>query len=350
MAEHEIDTDAQVFAIDLKTPHSWICRDDNGDFWTVFRNTSDNLEVYKSTDVGATWVLKKTLQNSDFTGGDPFPTNAFQIINLIGQDKVYLLISSGAHKYAYGWIFNVTADTDAKDIDYVFGANATVGPYWGCWDSYNSRLLYLAWGSGNIDSIGEINLDTTLSEVGYNGGLGDPYSYYISAEGYGYAMATTTPFGTFLLTKLKRGASDYHQNEGGQATLTYSGTLLFLNIVSDTSSNPIVGWAETHTGAPRLRISKRDKDNTATELIAADHAFDSGTNPTSCFVTVDGNDNIIFVFTDGSDNEAYYIKYDGSSWGAETKISLDNDGKLVMPEFTPPLSASSLILTYQATA
>ena len=65
MAEYTIDSDADVFSIDIEHPHPWICRDDDGDYWTVFRNLNSDIEVHKSEDNGITWILKKILANSD---------------------------------------------------------------------------------------------------------------------------------------------------------------------------------------------------------------------------------------------------------------------------------------------
>ena len=354
MAEYTIDTDAGVFGIDKFTPYSWICRDDDDNYWTVFRNTSGNLEVYKSTDSGVNWILKKTITNADFSNGNPLPTSRFQLIQLTGQEKIYLFISEQTspwddYLYLYGWIFDTNADTNSKDLDKANIDSGYVPHVY--WDDYNDRLLvycqrYNAEGEGRF---GKINLDTTVTYNSYNIGCGKPLSYFISVEGYGYPLGESLTNGRMILKKMKNNA-DYNNSLDSITIAITKANLKFANVVCDSTANPIVGYAYNDGGTtPKLIFTKKDKTDLSTELDSDSHTLSSAVMPESCFIVVDGNDNIYFIFTDGSDKEAYFIKYDGTSWGSETKISSDFDGKLVMPEVQSPITDNEILLTYQAT-
>lgn len=353
MAEQNIMNVAGDFSIDKYSPAPWICRDDNDDYWTVIRDTSGDLRVFKSTDDGVNWILKKTIINSDFLNGNPFPTNAFQIINLSGQDKVYVFIcKGGAKQYIYGWIFNVTADTNQKDIDnQIVNVSATNYDSHVSWDDFSNRLLVVSGGAASNVYFGDIPA-LGAGTLNYKGSSADhvSLSYYISpTDGYGYLL-TEQVINDYLVLRKKRNDASYHTTlSTGAISLTIA-NVIFGNVVTDSDGHPVIGYIYNDGGTtPKFKFEKRDKDNLAVILSSGSQDISSGTVPDSAYLTIDGNNNIYFVFTDGSDGECYYIKNDGS-WGSETKVSSDNDGQLAMPEVRVPITDTNILVTYQATS
>jgi hypothetical protein len=351
MAEHNIMDVAGDFSINQYCAAPWICRDDNDDYWTVIRDTSDGLKIYKSIDDGSTWTLKKTLANSDFTG-TPFPTDNFQIINLVGQDKVYVFFTGGVNKQKlFGWIFNVTADTNAIDLNNAQLVGDDVNER--ChtaWDSVNNRLLIVTETASDL-GFGKINLNGTSTFKGY-ADVPHILSYYISpVSGHGFLISEDSAGSRIKIYK-KRNDADYDQDRitSSDISITIS-NLKFANIVTDSDGHPIIGYAY-HVGDSNINVyfSKRDKDSLGTILSSGMINITIGIAVESCFMTIDGNNNLYFVFTKGSDKECYYVKYDGSAWGSITKISSDNDGQLAMPEVRVPITDNKILVTYQATA
>ncbi len=353
MAEVNIMSVAQDFNINKYTPVPWICRDDNDDYWTVIRDTSNQLRVYKSIDSGATWVLKKTLTNSDWTG-DPFPTDAFQIINLSGADKVYLFIVDSSYKL-YGWIFNVTADTNQVDMDNISADSSSYEAH-ASWDDSNNRLL-VYWARTHIQGegrFGKINLDTTFTYAGYDylntgaGTNGRPLSYYIDS-GYGYQLGESLTIDQMILKKMDNHATLYNLSIDYVNIGVVRTDLLFANVITNSDGNPVVGWVDANSGSPKFEFTIRDKTNLATVISTSSQLIASGVNPESCYMAIDGNNNLYFVYTDGIDKECYSVKYDGS-WSSAMKISSDNDGQLAMPEIKAPITDNKILVTYQATS
>ena len=353
MAEQNIMSVAGDFSINKYTPAPWICRDDNDDYWTVIRDTDGNLRVYKSIDDGAIWVLKKTLTNADWTGS-PLPTNAFQIINLVGQDKIYVFLCDGAAKqYLYGWIFNVAADTNQKDMDnQILNVSAGNLDSHVAWDDFNDRLLVVSAHSGDsttyfgdIPALGTGTLNYKGSTVNY-----DPLSYYISpSDGYGYFLSYEIGGSVIRLHK-KRNDSSYQSDLISISITLTPANVIFANVVTDSDGHPIIGYIYNDGGiTPKFKFEKRDKDNLSTILSSGSQDISSVTVPSSAYLTIDGNNNLYFVFTDGNDGECYYIRYDGS-WGSEIKVSSDNDGQLAMPEVRVPIADNKILVAYQATS
>jgi len=357
MAETTIMNVAGTFSVGLDAQAQWICRDDNDHYWSVVRDTTGNLRVYKSINSGATWLLKKTVTNADFSGGNPLPTDKFQLVNCTGQNMIYLRIVGLTNKYLnYSWKFNVTADTNQKGMDAVkmTVSYSDVNTY-GCmaWDAANSRLLVIAYtpSPGTDTNYGEINLSTnTISNTSSVGG-GDGvqrYAYYINpTDGYGYEVFALGN-GIVYLHKKKNGASDYGNN-----LLTFNAnwgspiTWLNMGVITDSNGDPIFYALYYHSSYYRIRVQRHNKSDLS--LHVDDNYVVGLILPEICNMTIDGNDNLYFLLTKGEDQEAYSIKYDWSTF-AETKISSDNDGQLVVPEIRVPATSTTLLLTYQATA
>ena len=356
MAETTIMNVADDFSIPYGAQTHWVCRDDNDDYWAVVRDTTGNLRVYKSINDGVTWLLKKTLTNSDFIGGNPFPTPYFQLINLSGQDKVYLRIVPLTALYNnYSWKFNVTADTNEKGMD---GVKMPVSygdqNIYGCvaWDSVNNRLLVIGFqGSPATDTkYGEINLSTnTFGDVSSVGGAdgAQRIAYYISpADGYGYEIKTVG--NTMYLHKKNNGASNYGTNLA-TTTDTWGGSIvLFAGVITDSNGDPITYGCFFDTGNYYIGLQKHDRNDLNTHTVRADFNLGSSA-PEIVNMSIDGNNNLYFIYTKGTDKEAYSVKYDWTTF-AETKISSDNEGQLAVPEIRVPVASTQMLVTYQATA
>jgi hypothetical protein len=342
MAEQNIMNIAQDFTVSKYCTYPWICRDDSNNYWVVIRNTSDNLEVYKSIDAGLNWVLKKTIANTDFPVGNPFPTNNFKILNLRGQDKIYVFCTQGSDvSKMYGWIFEVTADTNKIDLDSV--------------DTFQDYEPHVCWtGSlmaGTIRNFAKgefrwwtINLNGTATYGSYLSDYGRPLSFYAHSDGSAYYLGESLTDNNMILSRA------WVTSLSIALTKT---NLIFADVVADSAGHPIVGYLYLVSGSYYFYITKRNKDSLITEILSTNHIISPSatTVPDICRMTVDGSNNIYFFYTDGVDKEAYYMKYDVTtySWDAEVKISSNNDGKLVMPEIKPPITDSKILTTYQAT-
>ena len=342
MAEYTIDTDAGIFGITIETPHPWICRDDDGDYWTVFKNLSGNIEIHKSEDNGVNWVNKKTLTDADFTG-TPFAMDGFCITNLKDQDKIYIFMYKKADKKGYGWIINTLTDVGSLDLDGTAISDLPPIKPEARWNEFDNKL-YLCAGRGNaIPQHREIKLDGTV------GASTLTTLVAASLRGYGYAADSNGSF--FINAQSTTGAASNVIQKAGTATykvlVNLGGTQYdFANIVCDHQDKIVLGCVYSNG----LHIFKVSNDLSTLEINNATYAL--GFTPSSCFVTIDGINDIYFVYTNTSDDEAYSIKYDisASSWGSPVKISSDNDGLLVCPELKAPLNDSKLLVTYQATS
>lgn len=351
MAEQNIMSVADDFSVTLFKIRNWVCRDDNDDYWTVIRDVDGNLKVYKSIDSGITWSLKKTLTNADWTNGTPLPTDVFEIVNLSGLDKIYVYINEGINKkYSYGWIFNVTADTNQKDLDKVEIVNTqdTDTPHHIAYDLINHRLLIICQNLvTTYIRFGKINLNGTITNGDVLNTSQDeqPMDYYICPiTGYGYVMLWHN--NAHRIWQMNNGETNYNTARGQFAHNWIYGEPRFGNIFTDSDGNPC--YAFDAAGDLSLRLHKRNKDNLSTILLDT-YTGISVLNDIA-FATIDGNNNIYYFFTKSTDKEAYYKKYDSiaATWGSEVKISSDNDGQLVSPEIRPKINENKIILTYQS--
>jgi len=352
MPEYSIMNTAQDFTLNkYNNAHSWICEDDNGDYWCVVRNTSDNMEVYKSEDSGQTWILQKTLTNSDWSNGNPLPSNHFQLVNLIGQNKVYLFICEIDTNKCYSWIFETNSGgSDSKDLDSVaININVTTESFI-YWDNFNDTLFIIATyllGEGT-HYYGKILLNGTISSIGGLGNKGIVLDYYIDEiTGIQWMFSEAATSEKFMINKAQ---SNVPMTSLDNVDIAFTKSyLIFGGITVDRSGHPIVGYLYNSGSNPQFKITKRDKDDLSNELLSTTYDLGSGsTNPTTFFIVVDGNNNIYVVYTDADDGEAYYIKYSGS-WGTPTKISSDNDGKLCIPITRPKITDTQIPVIYQAT-
>jgi len=333
MAETTIMNTAGTFSIPVRSQPQWICRDDNDDYWTVVRDTTGNLRVYKSINDGVTWLLKKTITNSDFSGGNPLPTHHFQLINCSGQDKIYLRIVGQTAQYLnFSWIFNVTADTNNKGMD---GVKFTVSygdqDLYGCiaWDFAGNRLLVMGYqGSpGSTSKFGIINLTTHTIDDQTSGVANENthHDYYISpTDGYGYIVHGYSA--SIYLEKYNNGV-----NYGSRLEITNDSWAadewLFAGVVTDSNGDPIIYGLYRQSSNYYISIQRHDKDSLSTHTVV--DSYNLGTTaPEMCSMTIDGNDNIYFLVTKGTDKEAYSIKY----------------------EIRVPAASSQMLVTYQATA
>ena len=340
MAEYTIDNDANVFSIDIEHPHPWICRDDDGDYWTVFKNLSNNIEIHKSENNGETWTHKKTLTDSDFTG-TPFPMDGFCIVNLKGQDKIYIFMYKKTAKTGYGWIINTSTDVGSLDLDGVSISDLPPVKPEVIWNEGDTKL-YLSFGreGTNTGYHREIPLDGTVA-VGTTTTL--PYA---TNKSYGYTVDSN---GDFFINAIG-GVSHYNtiKKVGGTSkNITVSGfSYDFANLLCDYQDKVILGCVYSNY----LHIYKLSNDLSTIEIDNAN--YNLGFTPSCCFMTIDGLNDIYFVYTNPNDDEAYSIKYDvsESSWGSPVKLSSDNDGLLVCPELKAPLDSSTILVTYQSTS
>jgi len=339
MAEYQIDNDASIVVFDLSTPHSWICSDDDGNYWTIFHNTSNYVEIHKSEDDGATWSHKKTLTESDFSSGMSFPMSSIQIVNLKGQDKVYITLIKNDD--IWGWLINTSTDIGQKDLDNESLSIATACKIEVRWDSFNSKLKI---GYGRTDDeivyLKTINLsggfsDESTGSVHHGGNRG--YSYCIDSSGNIFYNGMAISAGSYNLVK-KFGTGTYKTL--GIGNQEYD----FTNLVCDHNNKIIVGCVYSNY----LHIFRITNDLSTIEINNAN--YNLGFTPSSCFVTVDGSNNIYFVYTNPSDDEAYSIKYDvdSSSWDSPLKISSDANGILVTPELRPSIDSDKILVTYQS--
>lgn len=336
MAEKSIAGNANYFSIDKYTPHTWICRDDDGDFWTIVEETDNDLAIYKSENNGDNWVLKKTLTNSDFTG-NPFPLDDWQIVNLENDDAVYITLRKGTS--LYGWEINTLTDVGAKDLDNDVPTSVIDKPMYVRWDVLNSKLYVLYSNTSTKASYMEIVRDGTLSDFnqGSSTGLNTLMDSSIDSSGNKYSLFENT-------SGAKIGLLDWTNNTMKQYSVTLA-NIKFANLACKYNNDIVMGWYDS-SESNEIQIRVLDGGNISSELLDTEYNLD--TVPLGMFITVDGNDNIYVVYTDGTDKEAYYLKYDGS-WSSPTKISSDFDGELLMPELRAPLSDNSILVTYSAT-
>lgn len=337
MAEYTIDTDANVFSIDIEHPHPWICRDDDGDYWTVFKNLSNDIEIHKSEDNGVTWANKKTLTDADYTGA-PFPMDGFCITNLKGQDKVYIFMYKKADKKGYSWIINTLTDVGSIDLDDDVFSTTTLLKVEAIWNEYDNKL-YLCYGdTAGYGRHREIKLDGTLgtlnSQILLSGG-----------RAYGYAIDSN---GDFFIDSMSLATYTNYVHKVGITTKELGIDVIydFANLLCDYQDKVVLGCVYSNG----LHIFKISNDLSTIEINNATYAL--GFTPSSCFMTIDGINDIYFAYTNTTDDEAYSIKYDisESTWGTPIKISSDNDGLLVCPELKVPINENKLLVTYQATA
>jgi hypothetical protein len=349
MAEYNIANNAGTITADIKTAGPWICRDDSGNYWTIFQDTDNNIAICKSEDAGETWSLIKTLTTSDFTSLT-MPVDTFNICHLIGQNKVYIFLAKKAStNKCWGWVINTLTDVGSVDLD-----NDTLTTYSTIaldkieirWDSYNSKL-YTGQGYNSAASTGnyyyqEIKLDGTLGTA-----TTTSISNYHKPGGF-----AVDSLGNKLCLSLSISGTSYTaicKGTGTSKNTTYQNlTYLFSNVICDYDNKVIFGFVI----GTILHLYRVDNGLTIFEIDDSQKDLGVGHTPTIAFLTVDGNGDIYWMYTDSNDNEAYYVKYtvSTSSWGSATKISSDNDGKLISPELRSLLTDNKLLVSYQATA
>lgn len=340
MSEEAIASNANVFSFTRFTPHSWICRDDSGYYWAIFEELDGDIAVYKNDGSGGAWVLKKTLTDADFTG-TPFPMDDWQIINLDGQDAVYITLRKAGKIYSYE--INTTTDIGAVDLDNSQpGGLSTNDPIYIRWNS-NDNKIYMNY------HIASYNY-TDFVEITRSAGFGTPAQPVVGTNLRNLDFCIDSN-GNFYIIYIELTSGELtvydHTNTNTQiiSTLASEATLKFANIVCDYNDDIVLGYYDT-AESNEVQIRRLDGGNISSILL--DTEFDLGTQPPSMFTVVDGYNNIFAIYTDGSDKEAYYKKYDGS-WGTTTKISSDYDGEMVVPELRAPLSSDTILVTYSAT-
>ena len=351
MSEHNIANNAGLFTADIKTAGPWICRDDSGNYWTIFQDVDNNIAICKSTDFGSTWTLIKTLTTADFTSLT-MPIDTFSIAQLIGQNKVYIFLAKrGTTNYCWGWIINTLTDVGIIDLDnvtIVSMQNMPVGKIEMRWDTYNNKL-YIGYGDIQ-DGIGWDIF--SYSHIVLNGTLGGPANTQIGSNQYKFGSFTIDGNGNkfFLKYSISSSFTSIAKDTGTPVkATTYSNlTYLFLNVICDYDNKIVFGFVIGTV----MHLYRANNGLTTFEINDAQKDLGSGHTPTISFLTVDGNGDIYWVCTDSFDNEAYYVKYTigTSSWGSVTKISSDNDGKLICPELRSPLADNKILVSYQATA
>lgn len=329
MAEVLIASNAAILTLDQYTPHPWICRDDSGNYWTIFQNLDGNIDVYKSIDSGSTWSLKKTLSNTDFTG-TPFPMDSFSMLNLEGENAVYVMMRRGA--LWYSWEVDTLTDTGATDLNGL--DSLSDGPIYIAWDKFNKQLFcnykwtdQVRWveltrpGSGAVDSV---------TKTGW-----DPYDFAIDSVGNKYFLGSPSDPSWIRL---------YDKTNDVTATFQTS-TQHFANIVIRHNDDIVFMMHQgTYCNIHILEGGNISNDLTGNKYFALD-------TPSSCFVSVDGLGNPYVIYTNVTDNEAWYKKFDIStgSFDSAVKISANYDGIMVIPELRAPINEQQLLVTYQAT-
>jgi hypothetical protein len=351
MSEHTVGSNASVYNADINTAGTWICRDDSGNYWSVFKDLDNNIAIYKSTNSGVTWTLMKTLSSSDFTSLT-MPVDSFSIAHLVGQNKVYIFLEKRgtlANK-CWGWVINTLTDVGSVDLDnddlYLANTLYTIYKPEIRWDSYNNKL-YVGYGHNGITAecfYHEIKLDGTLGTVNHVTTLNPAYqgSFAIDSNGNkfftGYSNA-----GAYTAIFKNTGSTHKHTAYYGTG-ITY----LFMGTICDYDNKVVFGFVIGTV----FHTYRADNNLTTFELDDSQVDLGAGHTPTIAFLTVDGLGNIYWFYTDSYDNEAYYIKYNvtTATWGSSIKISSDNDGKLVCPELRCPIDKTQLLVTYQAVA
>jgi len=354
---YTIDTDADVFGIDRYTPNSWIVRDDNGDFWTIFRNLSGNLEIHKSTDDGVTWTNIKTLTNSDFTD-NPFPTSRFQIENLEGQDKVYIItwkLMSGTLKF-YSCYIDINSNTVTIDLDGATDSTIANSEEYKKlrWNYYYQRLelIYNHKTASYINGI----------EIPLTGAFSTKRSYETSIKDHRDSDFDRSD-GKWLgwvndsnnKQQISYNNSFYNQLVDSSSSDILNNDIKWISfLLSRQVTKRVIRFAVYYdSGSSTYRfVINQDKWNGSsfTREIYDDQAIPtSNTNPLSAWAAIDTNDNIYIFWTDGSDNECYCLKYDQSpkTWGTHQQLSSGSKGLLIMPERYVPASSDKVIFCYQ---
>ena len=346
MSEYNIATNADVLVMNRNRTSPWICRDDNGHFWTIFQNTSQNIEIYHSEDSGATWTLKKTLTAGDFTSLT-MPVDNFNIAHCVGQNKVYVLLMKPSTGKYWGWLINTSTDTGSVDVNNAsHGAWALIGPHSLRWDSLNNKLYAFQsaynqynWYTQYIPMNGTLSTTQLYSGVSgefpTSGAIDTSGNFFMSVVGYeslsyhpriykntNYLQSATTIIAPFALT-----------------LADYAGRGILLAYRYQASNAYIYAYRA------KADFSAFDVDGTF--LVAA-----SGDEITSFTGCVDGLNNVYVIYTLASNSEAYYAKFDGTAkvWGTPTLLSSGNDGVAVSSEVRGLLASNTILVTYQATA
>jgi hypothetical protein len=350
MAEHNIANNAGTLVATAKTDGPWICRDDDGNYWTIFQNIDNNITIYKSTDSGSTWTLKKTLTTADFTS-ITFPIDGFNIANLTGQDKVYIILTKKAYTLGkcWGWVINTSTDVGAKDLDGVALTNyqsRALNKSEIRWDSYNNKL-YIGWGADSTFS----DTNAHYQEVVLNGTLGSAVNLSVGSSHYPGGFAIDSVGIKFFISFSASGAGYYARivKSGSSKDTTYTNsTYLFYNLICDYNDKLVFGFVI----GTILHLYRANNSLSTFEINDSQKDLGTSHTPSAAFLTVDGNNDIYWFYTDSYDNEAYYVKYTVStaSWGTATKISSDNDGMLVCPELRSPTTDNKVLVSYQSIA
>jgi len=267
--------------------------------------------------------------------------DTFQIINLDGQDKIYITLTKADD--IYGYVINTATDVGSIDLDADSLSMANAVRIEVRWDNYNSKLKI---GYGRTDDelvyLKTINLagsfsDEESSNVQYGGNRG--YGFCIDSNGNKFFNGMAISGGSFNCIK-KFGTTTFKVL--GIDDQVYD----FANIICDYQDKIVLGCVYSNY----LHIFKVSNDLSTIEIDNAN--YNLGLTPSTCFMTIDGLNDIYFVYTNTSDDEAYSIKYDisESSWGSPVKISSDNDGLLMVPELKAPLDDNKVLVTYQSTS
>jgi len=341
MSEYNIANNADVFSVDKTRTAPWICRDDSGNYWTIFQNTSQNIDIYKSTNLGVTWTLMKTLTSADFTSLT-MPIDNFNIVNLTGQNKVYIMLYKTTQK-VWGWKINTLTNSGSVDLDNVLAGNSGTGHATAIrWDSYNNKL-YLMWGATS-------NMWGFYSEIPLNGTLSafvNPTFTYTNQRAYGFnidnqgrklfaAVATSG-----VQSMLYRGITSFTKIDVAVDNVD------FVSVLADYNGQGI--YCYVNGGV--IHLYKANLAFTAWELSNYYFTLAGGAICTSAYFALDGLNNVYVIYTSSTDGESYSAKFDITSavWGTSTQISSNNDGLQVSCELASPLASNTILTTYQAT-
>jgi hypothetical protein len=257
---------------------------------------------------------------------------------------VYILLHErgAATGKLWGWKINTSTDAGEVDLDNVTLNGTQTTKLELRWDFFNTKL-YIAFGNSGdylayyiqIVLDGTINTPSSVSFVSNDKLI---MGFDIDAQGNKFMAALATSSGYNALKKVSPLTS---LNAGAFTTIA-----TWMGVVCDYNDKPILGYIIGTV----IHIYRATNDLASWEITDANTDLGAGHDPEIAFFTIDAVNNIYCVFTDSSDHEAYYIKYNvtTSSWGSAIKISSDNDGKLVCPELKVPIDKTQMLITYQA--
>ena len=278
-------------------------------------NSSNELEIHKSTDGGETWTLNHTF--TDLAGYNsfclvPIDSTTAGVVYTSDNDhwKFYKTSDSGA-----SWVLKKEYDASGYDVKKVFVSY-----------NVNSNLLDIFWGY-------------------YGSGKYYLKCYYSSDKGESFSYSYYDYSGSSLffydVDKIETGGSKkfytLYSSDSNKANLkvkpfTYSfGSLLYnfsesgyiyhnAQIVTDSTGNDYIIYIKRNTSNSKEQLIVRK--NGGSEIVLYDpdtsHILVNGSLSIAC----DNDDNIYVYYTKKSDEKTYYKKYNAgtSQWESEVKF------------------------------